>query len=777
MTEVSGSIAAMVDDFNEMFERQDAAEARLTRAERENPLAYGLVMAALSWEQVDRRGWHAPLALCTQARNLMTAWRIAAGLVDNEEKVASALDWAVRVPAVLERDDRGRYRPLFGAFTLVGSEQWSDRHRQAVASGALTALEFVERGDDELHGSPADLDAAEASYRLAVASDDPDAVALASLRLAELAERLDQPAQASRQYGEVVARRHPIASPAAIFWLARRAARDGDHPAARSLARQVVSSETALVPNAWDLLGGLAWLDDDRDSAVAAMRRAVDTAGQSHAPYTRRFAAMLAEQGDASGAADAYRTLLDLHGLRGKDAGQYVQLMAAAGRVDEAVAILEEYAAADGPSAGDVLLALASAHGAREDAEMVRQVLARIRAHWSASAPELSVPADVMEASLAAAEGDDERAADLFRSLTDTDNAKRRELARPMLLAFGERFAAAQKVCLIPGVRPLLEYLSEAAPPSVAAWAASSLAHLATVEGRPDDAEAGVRLAARYLSPEEVTILRARLLRRVGSDRNALAYLVDACVTATPPTLSALLPAFTEFALRGAFPDARQRARLRVAVDQALSEGDGLRERLAAAMAPVELHACVDRARAVELWDIASGSDAPDIAALAWFKLGLMQQMSAPITAAHALEQAMLLGNAEIARDAATELAWLAERLGDDTVLARASERLLELADGDDLAHAALQLGRINQCDHADDAEDAYHAAIAEPGADPETIGAALARLGALYALHGNRRMARRTWRRGQRHGDPRVAQAFAVERKAIGRVTRLRNR
>jgi hypothetical protein len=41
-------------------------------------------------------------------------------------------------------------------------------------------------------------------------------------------------------------------------------------------------------------------------------------------------------------------------------------------------------------------------------------------------------------------------------------------------------------------------------------------------------------------------------------------------------------------------------------------------------------------------------------------------------------------------------------------------------------------------------AEDSYQAALAEPGARPATIGTALARLGALYALHGNRRLAQR---------------------------------
>ena len=184
------------------------------------------------------------------------------------------------------------------------------------------------------------------------------------------------------------------------------------------------------------------------------------------------------------------------------------------------MAVLERYAADGGPFSGDLLLALASAHAARDDLDASRQVLARVRAHWSAVLPQVSVRAEVMEASVAAAAGDDERAAQLFRSLTDTDDAERRDLARPLLIAAGERYAADGKLCLIPGVRPLLEYLSEAAAPDTATWAATSLAHLATVEGRPADAEAAVGLAARHLNPEEVTVLRALLLHRTGRGRD-----------------------------------------------------------------------------------------------------------------------------------------------------------------------------------------------------------------------------------------------------------------
>lgn len=566
----------MIDDFTKLCEWQDGAELRLRQARDDQPLACALVMAALSWDRVDQRGWRAPALLCAQARRLMAVWGVRAESVDDADRVGAALKWAMQDPALVECDDQGRYRPVHGVVFPVGVPLWREHHRAAVASGALTPLELVEKGDADRDANPADLDAAETSYQLAVDGDDPDAAALASLRLAELAELRDQPAEAARRYADVAALRHPVASPPAVLWLARQTAQDGDRPAARALAHEVLSSgDRKLLPEAWGLLASLAWLDDDRDGAVAAMRLAVDTAGEWHWSYSRRLAEMLAAGGDPAGAADVYRKLLDQPLFSGTDAGRYVQLMVAADRVDEAVLVLEQYVADGGPFAGDLLLALASAHAARDDLEATRQVLARVRAHWSAVLPQVSVRADLMEASVAAADGDDERAAHLFRSLTDTDDAKRRELARPLLIAAGEQLAADKKVCMIPGAQPLLEYLSEAAAPDTATWAAASLAHLATLEGRPDDAEAAVRLAARHLNPDEVTVLRARLLYRAGRGRDALAYLVDACETATPSASTALLSAITAFGMRGLRPNAQQRRRLQAAVDHAFGDGDG----------------------------------------------------------------------------------------------------------------------------------------------------------------------------------------------------------
>jgi hypothetical protein len=195
----------------------------------------------------------------------MVVWRVPAESLDDADRVGAALEWATQDPALLERDGQGHYRPVPGMLLPVGSRRWQEHHRAAAASGVLTPLELVEQGDSDRGATPADLAAAEASYRLAMDGDDPDAAALASLRLAELAEERDRPAQAARRYAEVAALGHPVASPPAVLWLARQAALDGDRPAARVLAHEVVSSgDGSLLPAAWALLASLAWFDDDK---------------------------------------------------------------------------------------------------------------------------------------------------------------------------------------------------------------------------------------------------------------------------------------------------------------------------------------------------------------------------------------------------------------------------------------------------------------------------------------------------------------------------------
>jgi hypothetical protein len=74
VADVSEPVPDGIDDFLTLFERRDSADARLRQARDDQPLAWALVMAALSWEQLDRRGWRAPAVLCAQARRLIAAW-------------------------------------------------------------------------------------------------------------------------------------------------------------------------------------------------------------------------------------------------------------------------------------------------------------------------------------------------------------------------------------------------------------------------------------------------------------------------------------------------------------------------------------------------------------------------------------------------------------------------------------------------------------------------------------------------------------------------------
>jgi hypothetical protein len=62
----------------------------------------------------------------------------------------------------------------------------------------------------------------------------------------------------------------------------------------------------------------------------------------------------------------------------------------------------------------------------------------------------------------------------------------------------------------------------------------------------------------------------------------------------------------------------------------------------------MELDSCPDDDRAIELWQRAADSDTPTVAAQAWLSLGCIQQYSASIAAAHAVEQTTLAGDTSI---------------------------------------------------------------------------------------------------------------------------------
>ncbi|MGH3683778.1 MAG: hypothetical protein ACRDRE_13750 [Pseudonocardiaceae bacterium] len=71
---MSRSVPDFLDEITKVLEGCDGAEGRLRQARDDQPLAWALVMAALSWDTVDHRGWRAPVVLCAQARRLMAVW-------------------------------------------------------------------------------------------------------------------------------------------------------------------------------------------------------------------------------------------------------------------------------------------------------------------------------------------------------------------------------------------------------------------------------------------------------------------------------------------------------------------------------------------------------------------------------------------------------------------------------------------------------------------------------------------------------------------------------
>src|SRR3954470_9156515 len=56
---------------------------------------------------------------------------------------------------------------VWGVVFPVGWRLWREHHRAAMACGVLTPLELVGKGDAARDACPADVDAAEVSYRLA----------------------------------------------------------------------------------------------------------------------------------------------------------------------------------------------------------------------------------------------------------------------------------------------------------------------------------------------------------------------------------------------------------------------------------------------------------------------------------------------------------------------------------------------------------------------------------------------------------------------------------
>jgi hypothetical protein len=112
------------------------------------------------------------------------------------------------------------------------------------------------------------------------------------------------------------------------------------------------------------------------------------------------------------------------------------------------------------------------------DEQAAHVALTVARGHGSAQRLDIAARLDLLEALLAVAAGDDERAARLLRSLVADGGELRQSVARPLLLTAGDNLAAQDGFAAFEGTRPLLEFLRENGSPQSAQWTAIQLAQL-----------------------------------------------------------------------------------------------------------------------------------------------------------------------------------------------------------------------------------------------------------------------------------------------------------
>ncbi len=297
--------------------------------------------------------------------------------------------------------------------------------------------------------------------------------------MAALAETRGLPEQAAQRHRRVFALDHPMVSPRSGRWLAERAYDAGDYPAARALTDQLIAGEAKdVLADAWSLRSVMHWAAGEYQQAVAAMQTAIEHAGPLAHRLWERLARMHAATGDFPAAADAQAHVI-VSAFQGDEAvGVYLQMMQA-GRLQEAPEILQGLAADEVlPHVGRLLAGVASAYAMLGEELLARAAVAEARTHWSAHTPDVAARLDLMEAWLAVACRDDERAAQLLRSLTVDGDQQRQKAARPLLLAAGDSLAAQDKFAAFDGARPLLEFLREHGSPQSAGWAVAQLARL-----------------------------------------------------------------------------------------------------------------------------------------------------------------------------------------------------------------------------------------------------------------------------------------------------------
>ena len=764
--------------------------ARVDTMRRDDLIGYALLLAADDWHRI-RPGRFVPRdrLLAQTRRHLAPDWP---HLAADDGALLAALDGATRAPALLESNgaDGSRAACPDGEPVLP-----PDEPRRAAPLDDLTPLEAVDVANRRRHDGHLPVLAVERAYLRAAGGGDPDAAAYAALGLAELALEQHDVELARRRFAEVMELDHDDASLKARLALAEIAVAEGDLIGAGQYAQEVAETVHAdLAAEALELVSELQWELGQWDQALATVRRAVDPADPMRTPsMTLRLARMLVVQGQAGEAMSAYEHLLRHPGLGSGIAVEYVTSALIVGRLERA---RRELSAVLDPDNARTFcpyaIALAEAYLASGDHEAAARLLERVRAHPGERSPVVGVYAEVLAGRIAAVTEDDVTAVRIFTELADTDDPARRDLVRPLLLAEGMRLRDRGLPCTRPGFRPVLEFMTEAAPAEEAAWAMYSLGLAALQADHLDEAESMLRMVSRYGETDSLAVAQAAIghVRQLAGDTDgALAHCrqliaggsVAAVVESLTVAALVLIHALAEQALRrgGRCTVSAQRGEVR---DIALarmdaSAGDDV-GRIAFAIAvfdsgPRMLGGCDESA--AEMFELAGRTGPASLVGPAWLQAGVLrEELGQPLRAVAAYEQAGGCGDAGIAGRARLRLGEVARRMGDRDVALDSWSLALDCGSGDVFAESAFHCGMALELSNPDDAEEAYLAVLGEPAAEPALVGRTLARLGALHARHGNRRLAQRLWRRGRRDANPRVTAAFAAERRTLGRVRRL---
>lgn len=762
----------------------------MDKLRRDDLVGYALLLAADDWHRV-LPGRFVPQdrLLAQTRRHLARTWP---QLAADDAALAAALVTVTTAPALLEHDGQGRYRQVCpdGEPVLPAEEP-----RRAAPLADLTPLEAVDVGNRCRHHGDIAPATVERAYRLAVAGGDPDAAAFGALGLAELALEQRNLELARQRFVEVASLDHEDASLKARLTLAEIAVAEGDLLSAGRYAQQVADSvHPELAPEALELVSELQWELGQWDQALATVRRAVDADGPLRTPsMILRLARMLVVQGKVTDAMAVYERLLRDPAIGSSIAVEYVTSATMVGLYERVRRQLSAVLDPEDPvTFCPYALALTEAHIAAGDYTSAAALLGEIRAHPGAGTPLVEAYADVLTARLAAVNGDPATAQRLFAELADTDDPAWRQVVRPLLLAEGMRLRDQGVPCTTVGFRPVLEYLTEAAPAEDAAWAMYSLGLTALHQRRLAEAENALRLVAKYGETDSLASATAAIghVKQLAGDTDgAVAHCLDLIARGSVPVAIEGLTAASLVLARSSIGDAapvdvaaltERRDQVR---DLALTRMDTVegeqQGQLAFAVAvfdsvPVVPDGTVDAA--AEMFELAARTGPPALAAAAWMQAGtLREDLGQPVRAVAAYQQAVGCADPATVGVAALRMAALAHRLGDHDLAVEAYCRGLDQGSGPVFAECAFACGFTLERDHPDDAEEAYRAVLDEPDADRATVGRAMARLGALHARHGNRRLAQQVWRRGRRDPDPRTAAAFAAERRSLGRVRRLR--